>query len=77
MGTPRPGHLSRASRIVLNHFTSEEAELDAVADDGRQVTLSFALVIDPVLVTERIEEASRALASAGHRRSILPMLRLL
>jgi len=72
-----PGEAESVRQVVLRALSSDEAMIDAIEDDGRQVTIRFRLVVDPVLMTERMDEVADSLARAGHRRAVLPMLRLI
>jgi len=72
-----PAEAESVRQVVLRALSPDEAMIDTVEDDGRQVTVSFRLVVDPVLMTERMDEVAEALARAGHRRAVLPMLRLI
>lgn len=72
-----PAEAESVRQVVLRALSSDEALIDAVEDDGRQVTVSFRLVVDPVLMTARMDEVAEALARAGYPRAVLPMLRLI
>lgn len=64
-------------QVVSRTLSPEEVMVEAIEDDGRQVTLRFRLVVDPVLLTQRMKDVERALSRAGHARKVLPMLRLI
>lgn len=64
-------------QMVLRSIWPEEAVIDAIEDDGRKVVIRFRLVIDPVLLSDRMDELADALARAGHVREVLPILRLI
>ena len=64
-------------QLVLRTIPQDEAVIDAIEDDGRRVVIRFRLVVDPVLVTARMDDVTDALARAGHIRDVVPMLRLI
>lgn len=63
--------------VVRRMLPQDEAVIREIADDGCVVTIHFELVVDPVLLTDRVRQLEGALARAGVVRKVLPMLRLI